>query len=117
MKDDGLLLIHIRECISRIERYAAAGAHSFLTDTLVQDAVLRNLQTLAESATRLSPALKATQPRVDWRGIAGLRNVVTHDYLGLQLDWIWQTLIEDLPPLKKAVEEMLTSLPPAQPPE
>ena len=47
MKDDRLFLVHISECISRIERYTLGGKSAFLADTLVQDAVIRNLQVLA----------------------------------------------------------------------
>ena len=81
MKDDKLYLIHIGECIQRIETYVAGGRESFATSTLIQDAVLRNLQTLAESTQRLSNALKAAHPEVNWRDISGFRNVLVHDYL------------------------------------
>ena len=71
MKDDRLYLIHIRECINRIKRYTAEGKEVFFADAKTQDAVLRNLQTLAESTQRLSADLKVAHPEVDWRGIAG----------------------------------------------
>jgi uncharacterized protein with HEPN domain len=83
VKDERLYLIHICECIARIEGYTAEGREAFLADTKTQDAVLRNLQTLAESSQRLSAELKAAQPDVDWRGIRGLRNILVHDYLGI----------------------------------
>ena len=54
MKDDRLYLVHITECIERIERYAATGQDAFLSDSMIQDAILRNLHTLAESTQRLS---------------------------------------------------------------
>ena len=58
MKDDRLYLIHIQECIERIERYAEGGRGVFFADTKTQDAVVRNLQTLAESTRRVSDSLK-----------------------------------------------------------
>jgi uncharacterized protein with HEPN domain len=64
MKGDKPYLIHINECIERIERYVAQGGKpAFVESTLIQDAVLRNLQTLAESTQRLSDASKAALPR------------------------------------------------------
>ena len=54
MKDDRLYLIHIGECISQIEQYTAGGRDEFLDSKLIQDAVLRNLQTLSESTQRIS---------------------------------------------------------------
>ena len=85
---------------------------SFLADRKGQDAVLRNLHTLTESAMRLSHDVKATCQEVDWRGIASFRNVVVHNYLGLDLDQIWLIVERDLPPLKKCVLEALRKLPP-----
>jgi uncharacterized protein with HEPN domain len=58
VKDERLYLIHIRECIARIEQYTAEGREAFFADTKTQDAVLRNLQTLAASSQRLSEELK-----------------------------------------------------------
>jgi uncharacterized protein with HEPN domain len=83
VRDDRLYLVHIRECIERIERYTAPGQAAFLADTMIQDAVLRNLHTLSESTQRLSDELKAGHTGVDWRSIAAFRNVVVHNYLGI----------------------------------
>ena len=66
MKQDHLYLIHIGECIKRIERYTASGYAAFQGDTLIQDAVLRNLHTLTESTQRISDSLKAAHPKVKW---------------------------------------------------
>ncbi len=110
MKDDQLYLIHIRECIGRIQQYAAGSRQDFLADTKTQDAVLRNLHTMAESTQRLSPALKAAHPDVDWRAIAGFRNVLVHDYLGVNLALVWEIIEQHLPALKRKVESILASL-------
>ena len=111
MKDDRLYLIHVGECISRIEDYTAEGKEQFLADTKTQDAVLHNLQLLAESTQRLSPDLKEQHPEVDWRGIAGFRNVLVHEYLGVNLVRVWQIVKADLPDLKKRMQDILASLP------
>ena len=107
MKDDRLHLIHIRECIARIERYTRRGKDQFLADTKTQDAVLRNLHTLAESTQRLSPALKAAHPDTDWRGIAAFRNVVVHGYLGVSLMQIWDIVAQDVPDLKCRIDAIM----------
>jgi uncharacterized protein with HEPN domain len=110
MKDDRLYLIHIGECIDRIEQYTAGGGTDFRNSTLIQDAVIRNLQTLAESSQRISESLKTTYPDVPWREIAGFRNVLVHQYLGVDLDYIWRVVEDDLPVLKKNVHEILQDL-------
>lgn len=107
MKDENIYLIHIAECIQRIEAYTQEGKEAFLTDTKTQDAVLRNLQTLAESTRYLPDSLKASIPGVDWNGIAAFRNVVVHDYLGIDTNQIWDIVEHDLPDLKRKIEPAL----------
>jgi uncharacterized protein with HEPN domain len=108
MKDDKLYLIHIRECLERVEKYTAEGAKdAFLASTLIQDAVMRNLQTMAESTQRLSNAAKEAYPEVDWYKISGFRNVLVHGYLGVDLDRVWIIVERDLPGLRRAITSML----------
>ncbi|MBI4373410.1 MAG: DUF86 domain-containing protein, partial [Deltaproteobacteria bacterium] len=96
MKDDRLYLIHIQECIQRIEAYTGGGEDQFFSDEKTQDAVLRNLQTLAESSQRLSDDLKKQHSGIDWKSISGFRNVVVHDYLGIDVHQIWDIVKNDL---------------------
>ena len=104
MKDDTIYLQHILECIVRIEQYTKTGRADFLASTLVQDGVLRNLQTVGQSVLKLSEALKAAHPEVDWKSIIGLRNVLVHDYLGVSIARIWEIVERDLPDLKAKVK-------------
>ena len=83
MKDSRLYLIHIRECIKRIERYTSGGRDAFFADEKTQDAVLRNLQTMAESTQLVDDSIKDAHPDVEWRSISAFRNVLVHEYLGL----------------------------------
>jgi uncharacterized protein with HEPN domain len=110
VKDDRVYLGHILRCISRIEEYVAGGREAFSSSSLVQDAVLRNLQTMAESTQRLSHAAKQRRSDVDWAALAGLRNVLVHSYLGVDLDQVQRAIEEDMPRLKSACEEILEAL-------
>ena len=107
MKDDKLYLIHISECIERVEKYTEGGKNGFLASTLIQDAVMRNLQTMAESTQRLSDVTKEAHPEVDWYKISGFRNVLVHGYLGVDLDRVWIIVERDLPRLRRAITSML----------
>ena len=108
MKDDKLYLIHIRECILRIEEYLGGGGKEvFIASNMVQDAIIRNLQMLSESAMRLSDEMQASHPEVEWFKIRGFCNVLVHDYLGVDLERVWNILENDLSKLKTAVEKML----------
>ncbi len=107
MKDDRLYLVHTVECIVRVESYTSEGEQAFLSDTKTQDAVLRNLHTLSESTQRLSSSFKARHPDVDWQSISGFRNVLVHNYLGVNLARVWEVVSVDLPDLKAKIEAML----------
>jgi uncharacterized protein with HEPN domain len=92
VKDDRVYLRYILRCISRIEEYTTAGRESFFSSHLVQDGVSRNLQTVAESSQRVSDHLKASRPGVDWKALAGFRNVLVHDYLGVDLESVYRAV-------------------------
>jgi uncharacterized protein with HEPN domain len=107
-----VLLAHMRDCLGRILEYTNAERSRFETSCLVQDAVICNLQTLAESSQRLSSEIKATEPQVPWRELAGFRNVIVHGYLGVDLGAVWLVVEKDLPALTEAVNRMATHLGP-----
>ena len=68
---------------------------------------MRNLQTLTESSKRLSDSIKATEPQVPWRELAGFRNVIVHGYLGIDRAAVWLVVEQDLPPLAAALDRMV----------
>ena len=113
MKDDGVYLKHVLRCIARIEEYTAAGRESFFSSHLIQDGVIRNLHTLAESSQRLSESIKASYADVDWKGLAGFRNVLVHDYLGIDLVLVYRAVEQDVPRLKRACERALADREPS----
>lgn len=110
MKDDRLYLVHINECIARIEDYVSGGRDEFMRSTLIQDAAVRNLQVLSESSQRVSEAIKLAHPEIDWRGIAGFRNVLVHAYLSVDLNTVWNVIERDLPDLKRKIQSILDEL-------
>lgn len=105
-----IYLKHILRCIARIEEYTAGGRESFFASHLIQDGVIRNLQTLAESSQHLREAVRASQPSVDWKGLAGFRNVLVHDYLGIDLELVYRAVDQDVPKLKVASGAALLAL-------
>lgn len=109
MKDDRTYLLHIQECIVRIEEDVRDGHSAFEASHMIQDAVIRNLQLLAESSKRISGALKAAHPEINWAGIASFRNLLVHDYFSLDLGVVWQIVTDDITVLGKVVSEMLKS--------
>ena len=110
MKDDKFYLIHIMECVTNIENFTVGGRDEFLSDIKTRDAVLRNLQILSESTQRISQELKNAYPNIDWKDLSGLRNVLVHDYLGINYNRVWEFIEKELPSLKYKVETVLNGL-------
>ena len=107
MKSDTVYLRHIEDCIRRIEENVAEGKDQFIASHTLQDAVLRNLQTLSESTQRLSDELKDAHPEIEWPRIAAFRNVLVHDYLGIDIERVWEITQRDVPELKQTILAML----------
>ena len=78
-----------------------------MESTIIQDAVVRNLQVLTESTQRISDRVKTNYPETEWQAISGFRNILVHDYLGLDLQLIWSVVEKRLPPLRLEIERML----------
>jgi len=115
VKDDRIYLDHILECLDWIARYVEEGKEVFSANRKTQSATLRELQTLAESSIRLSAPLKAAHPEISWQSIAGFRNVLVHDYLGIKLERVWEIIERDLPTLRAAIEAMRREIEKGQP--
>lgn len=91
-------LAHIREAICKIERFTKGKTErDFLSDDLLQDAVIRNLEVIGEAVTKLSPDLKGRHPDVPWGEIAGMRNRLVHAYMTVNLEIVWNTVQKVLP--------------------
>lgn len=101
---------HMLDCISRVFQYSEKNESVFRASKLIQDAVVRNLQTMAESSQRLGDSTRAIAPEVPWRAISGFRNILVHDYLGLDLDAIWAVVATQLEPLKTGLEKIKSHL-------
>jgi uncharacterized protein with HEPN domain len=96
------------ECIESIERYCAL--HNIDHDELTQDAILRKLHLLTESSKRVSEECKTAHPEVSWRALAGFRNVVVQDYLGIRIERILPIVTRDIPVLKTQPRTILDAI-------
>jgi len=103
MNRDEFYLEHIIECIDRIVAFSEADRERFFGEPIVQDAILRNLQVLAESTTRISDELILKHPEVSWRELRAFRNILVHDYFGLDLEQIWSIIEQDVPTLRSSI--------------
>ncbi|MFA5026816.1 MAG: DUF86 domain-containing protein [Candidatus Methylomirabilota bacterium] len=107
MKDAVVFLRHIQDAIVRIEAYTVGGQGKFLAESMVQDAVIRNLEVIGEAVRNLPPDLRRQHPKIPWRSITALRNVLIHEYFGVDLEIVWRVVERRLPALKHHVALML----------
>lgn len=105
---DTLYLRHVLDAIGKIESYVAVGHAEFINTSHWQDAVIRQLEIIGEAVKRISPEILGHRPDIPWRRIAGMRDVLIHDYMGVDLEAVWQVTQQDLPQLRQAVEELLS---------
>ena len=107
MNKDRLYLESIRDCLERIADYTTGGEQEFLSSRLIQDGVVRNLEVIGEATKNLSTELREANPATPWRQIAGMRDVLIHDYLKVNLSRVWLTVSTDLPDLRTTVTRLL----------
>jgi len=105
--DDQLRLIHILNCINKIQRYVEdTYQEAFEQDEMMQDAIIKNLKIIGEAATRLSKKVKSQNTHIPWQQIEGLRHRLVHDYYQVDLTIVWNTIQNKLPQLKKEIQQI-----------
>ena len=109
-KDPRVYLAHILECAQKIEQFTVDGKGRFLRDAMVRDAVLRNFSIIGEAAKRLDDSYRTAHPEIPWRALAGLRDVLIHQYKGVDPERVWAIVERELPNLREAIAALLPPL-------
>jgi uncharacterized protein with HEPN domain len=98
----------ILDAIAKIEHYVQdLTFEQFQADPRTVDAVIRNLEVIGEAVRHLSAASDELPPSIPWADIAGMRNILVHEYFGVDLRIIWQTITIDLPPLQAELRRIV----------
>jgi len=107
-----LYLRDMLEAARKIVRYTGSRqAEAFLADEMAYDATLRNLEILGEAAKAIPEEIRQRHPEVDWRGVAGLRDVLAHTYFALDDATLWRILHTDVGQLLEVLEKIEGDLP------
>jgi uncharacterized protein with HEPN domain len=102
--DDKIYLLHIKEAIKKINSYVKnLDFERFKKKLIVQDAVIRQFEIIGEAAKRLSEDFKNHNTGIPWKYIIGMRNRLTHNYFGVDINTVWETIVKDIPNLKKEI--------------
>ena len=97
----------MRDAIDRALAYTESGRDAFFASSMIQDAVIRNLEIVGEAAKRVPLRLRELAPAVSWREISGMRDKLAHDYLGVDLDLIWDEVASELPATRTHIFTLL----------
>ena len=104
-------LMHILESIEEIENYTAdSNLDIFLQNSMMRFASVKQIEIIGEAANYISEETKVKFTEIQWKQITGLRNVLVHEYFGIDSRLIWQIIVDDIPSLKGKIKEVLLSM-------
>lgn len=99
---------HIGSCIARIKEYSVGlDEAGFLQNNLIQDAVIRNFEIIGEATKKLKDDFRAKYPEIEWKKIAGMRDKLIHDYIGVDLWAVWGVVEKIIPVLDIQIQTIL----------
>lgn len=107
IKDDLAYIDHILDSIRKINEFSnGLSLKNFKTNEIVQDAIIRNIEIIGEASKKISADTKQTYFKIPWKEIAGMRDKLIHDYLGVDVTVVWKTIKEDIPTLERQISEI-----------
>jgi uncharacterized protein with HEPN domain len=107
-KDDSVYLRHIMDAFLQIEHYTDGITYeAFLSNRLVQDGVIRQLEVMGEAARNISDDLQIKNPAIPWRQMISLRNRIIHAYFNVNFQIIWEIIQVDIPEIKQEIKLIL----------
>ena len=110
IRDDRVYLTHIRDALQQVVTYTDGLDYAgFLSNRMVQDAVIRQFEIIGEATKNLSDAFRDNHPAIPWKDLAGFRDKLIHQYFGVDLAMVWQSVVDDVPMLLEELANMQLS--------
>lgn len=107
-KDSKILLFDILDSIENIEKYTKnISEDKFFDNIQIQDAVVRRIEIIGEAVKNLPISFRNKHTDIPWKKIAGTRDVLIHDYSGVDVDLVWEIIKNDIPKLKRQIKKLL----------
>lgn len=107
-KNPIIYLNHILDCINKIKTYTEdMNQDDFLNNSLIQDGVIRNLEIIGEATKQLEQEFRLKYPQIEWKKIAGMRDKLIHDYIGVDLWAVWGVVEKIIPDFDKQIQEII----------
>lgn len=107
-KDNLVYISHIRDAIEKITEYTSHhDFDQFRDNEWDQSAVIRYFEIIGEATTRIDVAFKQQHPEIEWRDISDFRNFLIHDYIDVDVSIVWDTMMNNIPPLKEKINTIL----------
>ncbi|MFH1422291.1 MAG: DUF86 domain-containing protein [Planctomycetota bacterium] len=111
MRKDNALLQDILDALDAIDTFLRGKSkEDFFQSDLLQSAVVRKLEIIGEASKNISGELKKKYPAIQWRNIAGMRNILIHKYFGINIERVWETTQKYVPELKKQIAGIIKEL-------
>lgn len=108
-KDPFVYLKHILDSIEAIEGYTNnLGQEDFMQSVIKQDAVIRRISIIGEAVRNIPTDFRKQHITIPWKDIAGMRDKIIHNYIGVDIDLVWSVVKKDIPPLKKQIKNLLS---------
>ncbi|MBC6936684.1 MAG: DUF86 domain-containing protein [Chloroflexi bacterium] len=102
---DRVLVQHILDAISAVFAFVSGRTlPEFLEDDLVASAVIKKFEIIGEASNRLSASFRSAHPNIPWQDVIGMRNILIHDYMGVDLESVWDTIHRDLKSLQSQLQ-------------
>jgi len=107
-KDNYIYIEHIKTCIEKIFTFTKGFSEEmFMENVIVQDAVIRNFEIIGEATKKLSKEFRLNHNDIPWKDIAGMRDILIHDYFGVDIVAVWETILNYLPTLEEKINLIL----------